>query len=205
MQTETSKRGGPVQLEAAHPLRMPGGHIFHRDLAWPFAESEHEVGSWGVETERANVWICGAGGMALRYAIRIHHFANLVRHFEPPPHVIRLMVAEIANRLGLKRAPDVLMTSRALPPLVWSIGASPHLILPTGLFARLNMIAQSTVLAHELVHVSRRDHLVRLLELAATENIVGVKQSVGAIDGDTLTVLRGAPRGTPPTREAAAS
>jgi 4-hydroxy-tetrahydrodipicolinate synthase len=34
-----------------------------------------------------------------------------------------------------------------------------------------------------------------LLELAATDNIVGVKQSVGAIDVDTLTVLRGAPRG----------
>jgi len=34
-----------------------------------------------------------------------------------------------------------------------------------------------------------------LLELAATDNIVGVKQAVGAIDADTLTVLRGAPRG----------
>jgi 4-hydroxy-tetrahydrodipicolinate synthase len=34
-----------------------------------------------------------------------------------------------------------------------------------------------------------------LLELAGTRNIVGVKQSVGAIDSDTLTVLRDAPRG----------
>ncbi len=40
---------------------MPGGHIFHRDLAWPFAESDDEVGAWGVETEHANVWLCGAG------------------------------------------------------------------------------------------------------------------------------------------------
>ena len=49
----------PVDLE--HELGMPGGHIFHRDLSWPFAESEAEVGQWGVETERSNVWICGAG------------------------------------------------------------------------------------------------------------------------------------------------
>ena len=49
----------PVELEAE--LGMPGGHIFHRDLAWPFAESEHEIGRWGVETARPNVWICGAG------------------------------------------------------------------------------------------------------------------------------------------------
>jgi phytoene dehydrogenase-like protein len=49
----------PLELE--HELGMPGGHIFHRDLSWPFAESDAEVGRWGVETERANVWLCGAG------------------------------------------------------------------------------------------------------------------------------------------------
>ena len=49
----------PAELEAE--LGMPGGHIFHRDLAWPFAESDEEVGTWGVETDHANVWICGAG------------------------------------------------------------------------------------------------------------------------------------------------
>ena len=49
----------PLELEAE--LGMPGGHIFHRDLAWPFAESEEEVGRWGVETSHANVWLCGAG------------------------------------------------------------------------------------------------------------------------------------------------
>jgi phytoene dehydrogenase-like protein len=40
---------------------MPGGHIFHRDLAWPFAEDEDEAGRWGVETAHANVLLCGAG------------------------------------------------------------------------------------------------------------------------------------------------
>jgi phytoene dehydrogenase-like protein len=49
----------PVDLE--HELAMPGGHIFHRDLAWPYAESEAEIGTWGVETEHRNVWLCGAG------------------------------------------------------------------------------------------------------------------------------------------------
>jgi phytoene dehydrogenase-like protein len=48
-------------LDIEHELAMPGGHIFHRDLAWPFAESEDEVGTWGVETQYANVFVCGAG------------------------------------------------------------------------------------------------------------------------------------------------
>ncbi len=49
----------PVEIEAE--LGMPGGHIFHRDLSWPFAESDEQIGRWGGETERPNVWICGAG------------------------------------------------------------------------------------------------------------------------------------------------
>jgi phytoene dehydrogenase-like protein len=49
----------PLDLEAE--LRLPAGHIFHRDLAWPFAEDDADVGRWGVETEDANVWLCGAG------------------------------------------------------------------------------------------------------------------------------------------------
>jgi phytoene dehydrogenase-like protein len=49
----------PLDLEAE--LGLPGGHIFHRDLSWPFAESDDEVGQWGVETRYPNVWLCGAG------------------------------------------------------------------------------------------------------------------------------------------------
>jgi phytoene dehydrogenase-like protein len=49
----------PLELESE--LAMPGGHIFHRDLSWPFAESESEIGGWGVETAAPNVWLAAAG------------------------------------------------------------------------------------------------------------------------------------------------
>jgi phytoene dehydrogenase-like protein len=49
----------PLDLEAE--LGLPGGNIFHRDLSWPFAESDCEVGTWGVETEHPRVLLCGAG------------------------------------------------------------------------------------------------------------------------------------------------
>ncbi|MCS7476240.1 FAD-dependent oxidoreductase, partial [Umezawaea endophytica] len=39
---------------------LPRGNIFHGDLAWPFAE-DGEAGGWGVETDVANVFVCGAG------------------------------------------------------------------------------------------------------------------------------------------------
>lgn len=41
-------------------LRLPRGNIFHGDLSWPFAESDAEVGTWGVETEHPRVLLCGS-------------------------------------------------------------------------------------------------------------------------------------------------
>jgi phytoene dehydrogenase-like protein len=49
----------PADLEAEACL--PGGHIFHGELAWPFAEDPADVGRWGVETEDERVLVCGAG------------------------------------------------------------------------------------------------------------------------------------------------
>ena len=49
----------PVDLEA--DVALPGGHIFHRDLSWPWAERDDEVGRWGVETEHPRVLLAGAG------------------------------------------------------------------------------------------------------------------------------------------------
>lgn len=49
----------PLDVEA--DVGLPGGNIFHRPLAWPFAESEGEVGRWGVETAHPRVLLCGAG------------------------------------------------------------------------------------------------------------------------------------------------
>jgi phytoene dehydrogenase-like protein len=49
----------PVDLEQS--VGLPGGHIFHGDLSWPFAEHDDDVGLWGVETAHAPVLLCGAG------------------------------------------------------------------------------------------------------------------------------------------------
>ncbi|MGW5735221.1 MULTISPECIES: phytoene desaturase family protein [Streptomyces] len=49
----------PLDLE--HDLRLPGGNIFHRDLAFPYAQED--TGRWGVETRHANVLLCGAGAV----------------------------------------------------------------------------------------------------------------------------------------------
>jgi phytoene dehydrogenase-like protein len=44
----------PVDLE--NEAGLPGGHIFHRDLSWPYGDE----GGWGVETEHERILLCGA-------------------------------------------------------------------------------------------------------------------------------------------------
>ena len=62
---------GKPCLEAKTPqdideaLAMPGGHIFHGDLSWPWAPNRARMDTpaqrWGVATDVENVLLCGAG------------------------------------------------------------------------------------------------------------------------------------------------
>lgn len=49
----------PLDLEK--DLGLPKGNIFHGDITWPFAETDDQSGTWGVETAYENVYICGSG------------------------------------------------------------------------------------------------------------------------------------------------
>jgi len=48
----------PVDIEES--LGMYHGNIFHDALTFPFAERRKDVGTWGVETEFKNVFLCGS-------------------------------------------------------------------------------------------------------------------------------------------------
>lgn len=53
----------PLQIEEA--LAMPGGHIFHGDLQWPWLDDDEPVRSaaeqWGVATDHPRILMCGSG------------------------------------------------------------------------------------------------------------------------------------------------
>ncbi|MDT7579140.1 MAG: hypothetical protein QOK35_404, partial [Pseudonocardiales bacterium] len=54
-------------LDLEESLGMPGGHIFHGPLAWPFLESDAPRDTpaqrWGVATAHPRVLVCGAGAV----------------------------------------------------------------------------------------------------------------------------------------------
>src|SRR5262245_7297648 len=61
-----TNRDGSLCLESKSPVDIENelghyrGNIFHGALTWPFAEDNSEAGTWGVETEWPNVFICGS-------------------------------------------------------------------------------------------------------------------------------------------------
>jgi phytoene dehydrogenase-like protein len=51
----------PVDIE--NSLGMYHGNIFQDAPTWPFATKKEQVGSWGVETEWENVFLCGSSAL----------------------------------------------------------------------------------------------------------------------------------------------
>ena len=51
----------PVDIE--NSLGMYHGNIFQNAPTWPFASDNEQVGTWGVETEWPNVFLCGSSAL----------------------------------------------------------------------------------------------------------------------------------------------
>lgn len=116
----------------------------------------------------ASIWLAGSVVWLSLAAIRIGRFRRVLRGTKPADESIREHVDAVASRIGLGRVPQVVMTTGAVSPLVWGFGIIPKLLIPNGLWAKLDQGQRTTLLIHELAHLRRGDHLVRLLELVVT-------------------------------------
>src|SRR5438270_612134 len=94
-------------------------------------------------------------------------FGNLVVAFaSAAPPWLTQDAAEAARRVGLRRPPRVKVVPGGVAPLVWAIGR-PAVFFPAGLLARVSPEQRLTLMAHELAHLRRGDHLVRWVESVA--------------------------------------
>ncbi|MEX2114985.1 MAG: M56 family metallopeptidase [Pirellulales bacterium] len=112
-------------------------------------------------------WLGGSALWFVIAALRIARFARLLRHAEPAGSALTAEVRALSAQMGLARVPDVRLSRRRVPPLVWGMSGRPTLLLPAELLESLSHQQRATLLAHELAHVARRDDLVRWFELAA--------------------------------------
>lgn len=99
---------------------------------------------------------------------RVLRFRRWLREATPAPMEICRQVRGLADTLGLRRCPQVLLIPGPLAPMLFAVGSRPRLLLPAALWSRLADEQRQTLLTHELAHYRRGDHWIRLLELLAT-------------------------------------
>jgi len=116
----------------------------------------------------AAVWLGGAFLWLMLAALRAWRFSRLLRFAKAAPATLQREADGLARQLGLMWAPTVRLLPGRVSPMLWAPGWTTQLLLPAQLLARLDADARRTLLTHELAHLRRYDHRVRLLELAVT-------------------------------------
>jgi bla regulator protein BlaR1 len=114
----------------------------------------------------ASAWALGALISLVRTGLQRRRLATLFAQAATPPESTRRRADELAGRLGLPAAPPVRVVGASISPLLWSGAGRARIVLPAELLDDLPPAQLDALLLHELAHFARRDHWVRLAELA---------------------------------------
>ena len=113
-------------------------------------------------------WLLGTIGLLGWSLVRTARFRRtLAGASRPAPPRLQREAAAIGRELGLARVPEVQTTDARVTPMVWWTGGRVRVLVPAWVLADLTRDESRAILAHELAHVRRRDHLVRWLEWLA--------------------------------------
>jgi len=111
-------------------------------------------------------WLVGALIVLSRSAVRVLPFQRHVQSSAQAPAALQLEVEQVARRFGL-RAPVVRLLPGIVSPSIWCLGR-PLLLWPSNSDSSNTSTARSTLIAHELAHLARRDHWVSWLDVPAS-------------------------------------
>jgi beta-lactamase regulating signal transducer with metallopeptidase domain len=114
------------------------------------------------------LWLGGALLCAVVAVTRIVRFERRLRETLPASERLQKLALDTAGRLGVRHVPDIRYAEGVETPLLWCAGRRPTIVLPKRLVCRLDDECAALILAHELAHLRRRDHWVRLVELIVT-------------------------------------
>jgi beta-lactamase regulating signal transducer with metallopeptidase domain len=117
------------------------------------------LAEWTWQSWLVLAWLTGLCWQVVSLLLLRRRVQRLLDRTVPAsdPRLLRL-VDELSGRLGLRRAPPVLLTSEAISPLVCGVFRAV-LVLPAGLLTSIDEAACRQVVLHELAHVKRRDLL----------------------------------------------
>jgi len=114
------------------------------------------------------IWLLGSMVVFGFSMIRVCRFGRLLAaEAEVAPQQLQTEAEKIARRLRLKTIPIICTTSARISPMVWWAGGKVRIVIPTALLEKMDAHEWQWILAHELAHVRRHDHMIRWLEWLA--------------------------------------
>ena len=109
-------------------------------------------------------WAIGASVMLAGLAVSVGRVVRLRRSSRPVrDEGHRSLMTTIGRRFGLRRIPELRMSSRLATPIAVGFGR-PMVILPDRLLGSVREDALRDILVHEVAHIHRRDHWIVLLQ-----------------------------------------
>jgi beta-lactamase regulating signal transducer with metallopeptidase domain len=158
---EEEKSLSPLHSVPAVPEPVEAGES---STASPFPEPS-EAGGPAWSEILLTLWLAGSLTWWTLAAYRIARFRRWCRRTNPAAPGVQAEAEQLARRLGLAHCPAIAFISAPVSPLLWAFASPACLLFPNGLWNRLTPDQRQTLLLHELAHLRRRDHWVRLLEL----------------------------------------
>lgn len=160
-----SAAGDPDQETEGERVANSASRADERVSEWPPVAAARALPEWRPTLLWA--WLAGTAGWFLLAGVRLLRFSRLLRHAAPAPPEVQDEADRIAARLGMKWCPEVCLLPGRLAPMVWAGVGAPRLFLPADLLRQIDSESSSTLMAHELAHLRRGDHRVRLVEFFA--------------------------------------
>lgn len=114
------------------------------------------------------IWTVGMCWCAAAAGVRVRRFRQLLRLGTPASAELGQEVRALADRLGLRRCPEIVVFDAQISPMLWMDGCRSYILFPETLLTGLDRSTRSTLLLHELAHFRRGDYLVRHLEFLIT-------------------------------------
>ena len=110
-------------------------------------------------------WVVISAILLLVSSMRIFRFHLLLKqNHHISCDLTQRLSSKLAAQLGVRKTPNVVVTSANISPFVWWIGGRTVIVVSRQATEQLSEQDLRLIIAHEMAHVKRRDHWFRWLE-----------------------------------------
>lgn len=129
----------------------------------PRFQSQITGNTWLVATA-VGIWLAGVAGLSVVWLLRLRKLSDRPANSQLLQERCERLVEDLCGRLGYAPVPRVFVTKSNFGPAVYGL-FKPSIVIPEQVLQSVRDDDLRPVIAHELIHLQRRDTWVGLLQL----------------------------------------